>query len=823
MKKLFLLLFACLSTLVFSQNNQNINVVVYGQVTDSLTSETIPFATMRITIAENQANVIKVAAADDNGKFQFTMDKTGDYLLTVQFIGKKTLLKPFTITLEKKLDLGKLQMSDDSEMLNEVVVMAQKPLIKIDMDKITYSMEDDPESKTNNVLDMLKKVPMITVDGEDNIQLKGSSSFKIYMNGKPSNMITSNPKDVLKSMPANTIKDIEVITDPGVKYDAEGVAGIINIITFKHSEMGGYTATVNSRVDSRGSYGLGGFLSMKLGKFGFSGNYNYYNYTSPRASSSTFRDNKMSDEYKYLTQSGTSEWNGDGQYGSGEFSYEVDTLNLISLAFNRYQGKGKSDTDYIVDTQNSSRQSVQKYGRDSRGEYTYGSTEFNIDYQRTFSVKERLLTASYRFGMSPDDFDSETSVNNILNYRNSRDKQFSDAEMKEHTFQLDFTTPIAKIHKLEAGIKYIIRLNESYSGYDTLNTSNNEWIHKPITINDEFKHRQDIFAAYAGYNVKWRKFGFKTGLRYEFTDLEAKFPIDNTNNFSTDYSNIIPSATITYQINQSQNMRLGYNMRISRPAIWQLNPYRNTTDSSYITMGNPELDAVKSHSISLNYGLFNPKLNVNLNMSYSFENNAIEDITEIVNNVSMSKPQNIGKNKSFYLGGYLNWTLNTKIRINSNLSTRYVDIRANNESNLKNHGFTSNVMGGVQYTLPKSFKINVYGGYYSPWIQIQGKGSAFHYHSLSLSKGFLNDRLNFNLSTINPLKNDMTHKQTQETAMYYYESENISKRRSVSFSVSFRFGEMKSQIKKAQRGITNDDVMNSGSSGQQGGGQGGGQ
>ena len=257
--------------------------------------------------------------------------------MNIQYLGKDPLSRSFTIKNENLLDFGKVLLKNSKTTLSEVVVSAQRPLVKVDLDKITYSLEDDPDSKTSTLMDMLKKVPMITVDAEDKIELKGSSSYKIYMDGKPSSMLANNPKDILKSMPASSIKNIEVITDPGPKYDAEGLAGIINIITNKQSSLGGYTATVNSRVDTRGGYGLGAFLTMKKGKIGFTGNYNYYNYKSPWADGAhSSRENFQSENRRFMESSGRSKFTGDGQYGGGELSYEIDTLNLINIGFDKY-------------------------------------------------------------------------------------------------------------------------------------------------------------------------------------------------------------------------------------------------------------------------------------------------------------------------------------------------------------------------------------------------------------------------------------------------------------------------------------------------------
>lgn len=811
-----------------STNVNNLNVLVKGQVIDSLTNETIPFATIKITDKGSPAKLIKAVAADENGKFQLTMNTKGDYLLVSEYIGKKTITKPIEIANAKSIDMGTILMPDDSHALSEVVISVQKPLVKVDLDKITYSIEDDPESKTNNVLDMLKKVPMVTVDGEENIQLKGSSNYKIYLNGKPSNMISSSPKDVLRSMPASSIKDIEVITDPGAKYDAEGVAGIINIITQKNTSMNGYTATLNGRADDRGGFGSGAYLQLKSGKIGFTGRYNYYEYRQPKGVSSLYRENRIDNNLKYLSQNGFSKDNGNGQFGNGELSFEIDTLNLINVGFNRYFGNSKWTNEKMIEMFNDERISQYKYGLDSHAKENYGGTDVNADYQRTFNKKDQLLTASYRFSFTPNDKKSDNIIDHIsgtLPKTAETNNQFTDADMKEHTFQTDFVTPFGKMHNVEAGVKYIIRLNQSNSGYDLINNAG-EWVNKP-QLYDKFEHEQDILAAYGGYSAKYQKWGVKTGLRYEATWLEAKFPKDELKNFKKDYSNLVPSATITYQLKPTQNIRLGYNMRIQRPGIYQLNPYENTSNPNDIQKGNSELDAVKNHSFSLNFGSFSKSLNFNTNLSYDFENRGIENITTLANGISTTTFENIGERKNLGLSAYVNWSPNDKIRIYSNMSGRYSDLKSsidpNTNERMSNSGFSGNIFAGGQYSFPHNFKAYLNTGFFSSRITLQGNSSSFFFHGLSFSKGFMKDKLQLRAYAQNPLKKQHEFKNIIQTDQFYSESRSSNRIRQFGFAVSFRFGEMKSQIKKTQRSISNDDNIGGGqgSQGGESGGQGG--
>lgn len=829
--RLLIVFLLLLSTMGYAQHLPT-KAQVKGQITDSLTNETIPYATIRITDNSTPPILVKAAAADDNGKFNITMDKEGEYLLSVQYVGKIVASVPITIDDKKVIDMGKIAISAESNSLSEVVVSADKPLVKVDLDKITYSMEDDPESKTNNVLQMLKKVPMVTVDGEENVQLKGSSNYKIYLNGKPSNMISKNPKDVLKSMPANTIKDIEVITDPGAKYDAEGVTGIINIVTQKNTSMNGYTASLNASADSYGGYRGGGYLMMKSGKIGFTGNYNYGKYKSPEGTFSSFRNDytaTTANANKFLTQNGAQKYDGDNQYGNGELSIEIDTLNLINIGFNRWGGNSDSRSNLLQTMQNMDMATAYEYRTNMKSKGDYGSTEMNMDYQRTFSVKDRLLTASYRYGYNPNNSESGSDydlITGVLPPSAVTNRQYSDAKMDEHTFQIDYTTPISKIHTIETGVKYILRINQSKSGYEFLNASN-EWESKSDPMY-EFKHDQDILAAYGGYNLKLNKWAFKAGLRYEATWLDAQYPLNEAGNFKTNYSNVVPSATATYRIKPAQNLRLGYNMRISRPSIWQLNPYENTSNPSYTSKGNPELDAVKWNSFNLNYNFFNPKLNFNLNTSYSFANNSIESITLLTNGKSVTTYENVGVSRNWYTGGYFNWSVTPKLRIYSNVSLTYIHIEAPDYANgktLSNHGFNYGFSSGIQYTMPWKISIDAGGGYYSPYIGLMGKGTSFDYHNLSLRRPFIQDKLNVSVFVSSPFKKENSFKTKQDVPdIYYFESENKFQRRQVGISISFRFGELKAQVKKVQRGITNDDSMgNSQGSGQGATSSGGGQ
>ncbi len=841
-KLLYLLLVLMMAVPLCAQSQNAADYTIKGQVVDSLSNETVPYATLSIALASAPQTAIKLLACDDDGKFTATLKQPGKYVMSMQSLGKVPAVKHFTVSEGKKsLDLGKLFMNDDSQQLNEVTVVAQKPLVTVEVDKITYSLDDDPEAKTNNALEMFRKVPMITVDGEDKIQLKGSSNYKIYMNGKPSNLLSGeNASEVLKSMPASSIKNIEVITDPGSKYDAEGVGGIINIITSKNA-MQGYTGTVRANASTLGSFGGGGYVSLKVGNLGLTANYGYNNRNSPwndsRNERFTDKDELAGDAPTHLIEQGRAKNKGPFQYGYLEASYEIDTLNLISVGANLFRGKNKSysELDAALNPFNGTTEMtanpIYSYHRNTLSEGTFGSTDLNVDYQHSTSKKDELLTVSYRFSQSPNDNESNSELSKVINYYRADEYpkwNINDASTVEHTAQVDYTTPIFKNHTLDAGLKYINRQNKSNTLEQIYNDSTKVW-EDHSKDNSQFHHTQHIYSAYLGYMVRLNKFGIKAGVRAEGTSLRARFDRNLDMNFSSDYFDVVPNATLTYQMGMSSQLRLGYNMRIQRPGIWYLNPYINDGDPQNISQGNPNLDSEKSNTVNLNYSKFTQKFSINASLSYTFVDNSIERYTFTAdfpladprsqyNGALWSTYGNIGKKQQLGMFLYGNWSPNTWFRIYMNGGLDYTNLKAVSLG-MSNDGFSGRIFAGSQFTLPKDFRINLHGGYFSPWIQLQGKQSPFYFAGLNVSKDFLKKKLSVSVGANNPFWKTMKMENTTTGDGFHNVSTNWRSSREFRFSISYRFGTMKGQIKKVRRGISNDDSKGGGENNQGGGGE----
>lgn len=651
------------------------------------------------------------------------------------------------------------------------------------------------------------------------------------------NMMSNNPTEVLKSMPANSIKHIEVITNPGPKYDAEGVGGILNIVTVG-SGLEGYTATFSGNVSNMGAGG-GLFGTVKSGKLTVSARYNYNYNDRPRSYSGGNRRTvgDVTEGSSDLDYDGSSKGHGNFQSGSMEASYEIDTLRLVSMSFGLWGGGNNSTSiNNTLATAPGTSNELYRYVSDGRSKSSWYSIDGGVDYQRMFHVKDRMFTLSYKINTSPQTSDSYSTYNDMHAATDWEDflKRLYDLNndgsqnTTEHTFQADYTTPIGKIHTLEAGAKYILRDNSSEDDrYERQIGTTGDYV-LDEEHSSHYKHQNDILAAYMGYGLRVKKISGRLGVRYEHTKQEVKYLLGRGDDFNKNFDDVVPSASIGYKLTDMSNLRFGYNMRIYRPGIWYLNPYLNDSNPTNISQGNSHLDSEKSHSFNLSYSNFTQKFNINLSARYSFTNNSIEQVTEQVKDTEIeglqnptgkevlySTYQNIGKSRNASLSGYVNWNATSNTRIYANLYGNYTYMEGAN--GLKNDGWNLFAYGGAQQSLPHDWRIslNIYGQ--TPWIMLQGKGSSFFDYGLSVNKSFLNKRLTLSAFASNFFKKYTSPTSSIEGVGFTQDSWNRYTRQRFGVSVSYRIGELKASVKKAARTISNDDVKGGGGEGGGGG------
>jgi outer membrane receptor protein involved in Fe transport len=619
-------------------------IALKGRVRVEGSGEDVAFAT--ITLQDDSAKVITKLASDESGRFTLKLDRAGKYVLLLSAVGYSATEKEVVVEEgQAAKDLGVIEMKEGVE-LKEVTVSAQKPLIKSDPDKLVYSIESDPDAKTNTLLEMIRKVPLLSVDAEDNVTLNGQSNYKVLVNGKSSSLMSNNFKEVIKSMPANSIKEIEVITNPSSKYEAEGVGGIINIITARNTNNG-YTGSIGANADSRGGYGANAYVSANINKFSFSTNIYTYNFRQPETESSSTRENFAMDSYHFVDGNSRYKYRGSGNSLNFEAGYEIDTFNLISASGWGYLGDAKQDNFSVNETRSVINDPVQRYKNTYDSEYGYGFMSGNIDYQRSFPKKDKTFTTSYKLEYNPNNTKYDNLVDGEINYTSYRQKSDNQSSGQTHTFQLDYYDPLSENHQMEAGVKAIYRRNFSETDILRLDATSPDWYEDIDRLND-LDYDQYIVGAYGGYLFKHKKISIKAGGRGEYTWNDGVFKSKVNTAFNNTFFNIIPYINFTYSLKPTQTVKASYTQRLYRPGIWALNPYVNDVDPMNINYGNPDLDAEVAHSFNATYSNFSQKFNVNVSLNAAFTNDAIERYSFVDDNgVQHSTFDNIGNNQRY--------------------------------------------------------------------------------------------------------------------------------------------------------------------------------
>jgi hypothetical protein len=804
-----------LLALIFCQawSQTNINPIhIKGNVVDSSTGKPLAFATLVLQNVKTKKSVQNFLANED-GSFVLPLGDSLDYLLIIAFTGYDN--KRIPLNLGSTADLGTISMQLSDKQLKEVTVIAVKPIIKRDLDGITYDVSADPETPVLSVLDMMRKVPLLSVDASDNIQLKGKTNYKILINGKESALLAKNPSDVLRSMPATNIERIEVITTPPAKYDAEGLAGIINIITKKKLDEG-YNIGLNGRLNTIWGPGINLNGTYKQGKFGFSG-YVGYNVRHQQtnglgASQVFFADNSS------LDQQGTNTVSAHNTYGNADLSYEIDSLNLLTGSFEFYTGNHSQNGDQLSNSYNGSQTLNQAYRLLSDASNDFGGMDASLNYQLGFRRnKNQLLTLSYKYSYSPNTQNTSNSITDTVNFSLPNYKQYNNAGNRENTVQADYVHPFKNVN-LEAGAKTILRNN--FSNFETSNydETTKDYQVNPSQTND-FSYDQDIYSIYNSYSGKWNKWNAKAGLRLEHTTVRADF-VSTSSSVDQDYNNFIPSVSIQRDLKGS-NISVAYTDRISRPDIYQLNPFVDQSNPNFITTGNPALQPEVSHSFELNYNIFS-KNAITAGLSYSFSNNPIQTVTylQAVNSggmtdtVSVTSFENLGSNKTLGLNLNINFTSVRNLSISLNAQLSHVWLKGTyNGQFYSNDGYTGNAFLNAGFKFGQGFRLGFDAGYFSGDVNLQGKTSPYVFNSYVFSKTFMNKRLTLSAVMNNPYSQFYTFRSTTTTPDFYQSSYNQIFYRSFALRFNFKFGKLNSDIRKNQRGINNDDKKAGKSSG----------
>lgn len=801
MKRLCLLLFCSLSIVIASAET-----LVRGKVKDAAKGSGVAYATVS---ASRGSSIVTAVAADASGNFELRLKEDGDYSVELSAVGYQTLVRSVS-ALGKPIELGEVLLSE-GVAVDAVAVTVQKPIVTADAEKLSYSVEDDPEAQSSTLEEIIRKIPQLSIDAEGKVLMNGQSDYKILVNGRAAGAMGRNFNDIIKSMPASSIKKIEVITNPSMKYDAEGAGGVLNIITSK-TRFDGYNGNISLAAGSmlnRNYFGqLSSNFTVQKDKFSLSGGLymgGSDNDNDPTGYHDATMENLNADApYSKLKQFSEQGWGGKNLYANLSMGYQIDTLNLLTVEascwFGNWNSKRINNTSYLGAEDNL----LSSYTANEFSQNRWKGVDLLAAYEHTFAGKEgHSLTMSEYFSVTPP---TENINNEDTFYPDGTSFLYSTTSLNkgfENVLQADYNNKWGD-HSLEAGLKHTI----DHSSLAQQGTTSQAAATTTLTKN--------IAALYAGYAYSHKSLTARAGARLEGAWYNSQSVSDKTENYKSALVNVVPYLSLSYKIKEGHNLSLSYSERLSRPGIQSLSPYVTETSLSR-SYGNPDLKTGVNHSVRLKYAWMNNKWTVSPELMTMFSNNRVAvyqfvDKEGLINQTWL----NHGRNRAYALQTSLSYRPSQKLQLAADLRVGYFEDGIPSQ-NVAVAGWAFSESVNVTVALWKGARLTL--SEYCAKMQPQQTMVAQNWFlttSARLGQKLLKDRLELSLSVQNPHSKTMKHDLLMTSPTYVQNLIATNITRSIRFSISYRFGKQGLYVKRANRKAdsTTEEV---GASNQQGG------
>jgi outer membrane cobalamin receptor len=770
---------------------------VKGKLVDSASSKPVPDAT--INFQEPAKKISKTLVSGQDGAFQ-TKLAPGNYIVMITHTSFRKKGKHLTVTGED-VDLGTIQIVTIAKNLAGVTVTAARPMVEQQGDRLVYNVEDDPSAKSESASDILRKTPYVTVDGEGAIQVNGQTNFKVLLNGRETALFSQNVKDALKGFPGATISKIEVITSPSAKYDAEGVGGIINIITKK--KLAGYNGTVNTNFRSTGDIGGGMNFNLKTGKLGISAMYNTMRNDGLRTDQMAITTPVNPMAFKRREVGGDRETELFFQQANLELSYDLDSNHTLVVYGNLGKHRNEAENNYSINTLFSNGTStLSPYILQTRMAMpTHG---FGSDFIRKYKGKpQKELT--FRFNASFNKQHSynysEQDIGSATRYLLNDGEAFN----SEYTIQGDLIEPINKTTRLETGVKGILR--SAYSDFESQVRFNKADPYQVDPYNtNRFSYSQNVYGGYVSLNKTIKTLNARAGLRIEHTEVDGDFKSTNTV-VQQQYTDLIPNLMLSKQFSKTMNANFNYTFRLGRPSIGSLNPFVNNSDSLYISYGNPNLGPQYIHSMTLQNRFFKGPKFISIQTGFNFSNNLIIQSPSFnqATGVTSVTGANAGQIREFVLGFSSNLPVGTKWNFSVNANGRFARIRNSLQTDWLNTTAGS-LNGNFSFKASPNFTIASNGGYFVPLRMPNSTFPDNYFYGFNFIQKFYKQKLTATLSATNFLQEKRQLLFRTENAAFITENRNNVIFRAFAVSLNYNFGKLKENVSK-KKGVTNDDKV----------------
>lgn len=831
------LIFSLLSSSVFVQAQQPGGIPqptnapqkgsgkISGTILDTTTQQPVEFATVALALPGSDKPV-DGSVCDDKGKFSIHKVPNGTYRLIISFIGYENLVVEKIVISDKQnsVDLGTLKMTYSTTQLQEVVVQGQKVLVEEKVDRTVYNAENDETARGGDATDVLKRVPMLSVDMDGNVSLRGNQNIRVLINNKPSTITASSVADALKQIPADQIKTVEVITSPSAKYDAEGSAGIINIITKKNT-LQGLTLNVDGSAGYRGSnLGLNG--NYRKGKMGFSlgGNTRAGYNVVGKFSNSQLTTAEDKSQSLNLQSANTRSANlfGNTQFG---WDYDIDKNNSLAASI-RYGARNGFNNQDNLNTE------IYKYDvltgsslRNVETEDKSGTIDASLNYTHIFKPqREFSLMAVYSKNDRTNDFlnayVSEEGVPTSKQLKNEN-KSFNE----EITVQADYQTPIGTTQLLEFGGKLISRKVASDYKYFSAPAEGDPFV--PLTnsnLANVFNYNQKITSGYLSYTYSSKSgYSIKAGSRYEYTTINANFAVEKAPVVIPSYGVLVPSINISKKLGNGGTLKAAYNRRIQRPSIQFLNPNIQASNPFSVSYGNPNLGPEYTNNYELSYSTFIKGTTLNFSTFVRNTDDAIQRIRDVRGDTIVTTYQNIGREDAYGGSVFVGVNISNKFTLNGGTDVYYAVLN-NNDPNpnytASNKGWVASGRLFGNYTLGKGWGIQFFSFVRGRQVQLQGFQGGMYMYGMSFRKELPNKKGSIGLGTDQFLTPVMRIDNSTFSPVIEQKSTNELHNFNIRVTFSYRIGKMTYDApRKRRKSVNNDDLKDEGDGGGMGGDQ----
>lgn len=788
------------STVVLSQSVNRNNIAVTGKVVDSATNSPVMYATITLL---KQDSAVSSAYSGEEGNFSIQVQEAGEYTIEITSVGYD--VRHINISLNpgsNSFTAGNILLTKSTKSLQEITVTGRRKLIELRPGMLIYNAENDLSLKGGTAADVLRKAPVLNVDAQGNVSLRGSRNLKILIDGKYSGQIARSPADALNMMPANIIKSVEVITTPSAKYDAEGAAGVINIITKKSRQsVSGALEVGVSNLEQV----FNPRIAVNNNKLSISVHGHLHRLRQKEAYTSLRTQFANGSESLLLNQ----EMNKDNAapHGSGDIAvtYAADSTTEISLGANIWFGNWPDDNNIYTTVRLPNGSIAEQYKQATDASERYAGADINLAYSKKFKKpgQELTLLAQFNPGRSRNPYHMWQRDNHNTILYEEVNNNF--AKSREWTFQADYLHPFSDngIFTLESGLKMIIR--NAASTYNVTAAANQDPLQAVPSRSDVFTYSQDVWAGYSMLKANLKKNWYaEAGLRLELTSFDGNIEKAATT-FNNRFTNLIPSATVSKKVNDNQTFSLSYTQRLTRPYIWDLNPNINASDPKNISTGNPALQPEIAHQAEFTYGFY-PTSSFFLNTALFWKqtNNAIVEFTSVDNaGIATTQKQNLAANKAYGLNLSAMATLTQWWSTNGNINLEYLDY-SSDALQVLSKGWATHVNLNTTFRLQGNYSIQAFGEINTRRIMLQGYESFRYYYSLAGKKEFPSKKITLTLALTNPFSNHIPQTQVIQTQQFYYAMHNRYYNRAVKLTINWEFGGLFNQ-KRAKK-ISNEDI-----------------